>query len=447
MGGGNALANYSTSPQAAITGARLVARQAILLAQHRNANPRSLSGSNRPPSTEYLLKALLISPEAPYPAIGGGALRTASMLEFLARRYELDVIVFGQPEHSDPARDFPQGLVRRVLTIPLRLHYRNIAAKLWRNAGRLIRDVPPLVDRFQGYETEVLKAMEGQQYEVAVFEHLWCAPLLPVVQPHAKRTCLNLHNIESNLFQTYAKSDPWPVSMAHRRWSNTCRKLEAQLLPRFDSLLTCSESDAEQIRQYSANVHVFQNSIPLTPLPIVAKKYDLVFSGNLEYPPNKTAVAWFHREVWPLLVAARPDITWQIVGLHPDAVRSIVAADHRITLTGPVERAVPAIAAARVAIVPLLSGSGTRIKILEAWAAGLPVVSTSLGAQGLTYSPGRELFLEDTPIKFATAISSLLDNSALSNQVGFAGRSLYEREYTWNAAWSQLDGYNLFLPT
>ena len=235
--------------------------------------------------------------------------------------------------------------------------------------------------------------------------------------------------------------------MAHRRWSNTCRKLEAQLLPRFDSLLTCSESDAEQIRQYSANVHVFQNSIPLTPLPIVAKKYDLVFSGNLEYPPNKTAVTWFHREVWPLLVAARPDITWQIVGLHPDAVRSIVAADHRITLTGPVERAVPAIAAARVAIVPLLSGSGTRIKILEAWAAGLPVVSTSLGAQGLTYSRGRELFLEDTPIKFATAISSLLDNSALSNQVGFAGRSLYEREYTWNAAWSQLDGYNLFLPT
>ena len=392
------------------------------------------------------MKALLISPEAPYPAIGGGALRTASMLEFLARRYELDVIVFGQPEHSDPARDFPQGLVRRVLTIPLRIHYRNVAAKLWRNAGRLIRDVPPLVDRFQGYETEVLKSMEGQQYEVAVFEHLWCAPLLPVVQPHAKRTCLNLHNIESNLFATYAKADSWPVSMAHRRWSNTCRKLEAQLLPRFDSLLACSESDANEIRQYSANVQVFTNSIPLTPLPEVNKECDLIFSGNLEYPPNKTAVAWFHREVWPLLIAARPDITWRIVGLHPEAVRSIVAPDKRITLTGPVEKAVPAIAAGRIAIVPLLSGSGTRIKILEAWAAGLPVVSTSLGAQGLTFSQGKELFLEDTPVNFALAIGKLLDNPALCKQAGFAGRCLYEGEYTWEAAWSQLESTNLFPP-
>ena len=390
------------------------------------------------------MKALLISPEAPYPAIGGGALRTASMIEFLARRYELDVIVFGQPEHSDPARDFPQGLVRRVLTIPLRHHQRNLLAKAWRNGTRLLRGVPPLVDRFQGYERGVLEAIAGQQYEMAMFEHLWCAPLLPVIQPHTKQTCLNLHNIESTLFDTYSKSDPWPVSMAHERWAEACRALEAQLLPQFDCLLTCSVSDAENIGQYSSNIHVFPNSIPSTPLPQVAKQADLVFSGNLEYPPNKTAVGWFYREVWPLLSATHPSVTWRIVGLHPDAVRGVVAGDKRIVLTGPVEKAVPAIAASRIAIVPLLTGSGTRIKILEAWAAGLPVVSTNLGAQGLDYEEGKEILIADTPINFAETLRKLLDNPDLCLQLGAAGRCLYEREYTWDAAWKRLEAAHLF---
>jgi polysaccharide biosynthesis protein PslH len=390
------------------------------------------------------VKALLISPEAPYPAIGGGALRTASLIEFLARRYELDVIVFGQPENSDPARSFPQGLVRRVLTIPLRHHRRNLLAKLLRNAARLMRDIPPLVDRFQGYEPEVLKAIEGQQYEIAVFEHLWSAPLLPTIQPFAKRTYLDLHNIESALFDTYAESDRWPISMAHSRWANASRLLEAKLLPQFNALLTCSNSDAENIRQYCSNIHVFPNSIPSTPLPEMVKQADLVFSGNLEYPPNKTAVVWFHREVWPQLSATNPSVTWRIVGLHPEAVRGVVGADPRIIVTGSVEKAVPAIAASHIAIVPLLSGSGTRIKILEAWAAGLPVVSTTLGAQGLDCIPEKEILIADTPANFAATLRNLLDNKELCLRLGSAGRYLYEREYTWEAAWKKLEVDNPF---
>ena len=166
------------------------------------------------------MRALMISPEAPYPTIGGGALRTASLLEFLARRYELDVIVFAQPENPHPAVHFPAGLVKCAHTIQLVPHRRDLASKIIRNAARLIRGIPPLVDRFQGYEDQIVKAIGATKYDVVVFEHLWIAPLLNVVQPHARRTCLNLHNIESNLFESYARSDRWPVSMAHRRWAS-----------------------------------------------------------------------------------------------------------------------------------------------------------------------------------------------------------------------------------
>ena len=185
------------------------------------------------------MRALLVSPEAPYPAIGGGALRTASLIEYLGSRYELDVIVFGQPEHPDPAGDFPAGLVRRITTIPLRHHSRSLGAKLWRNGLRFLRGVPPLVDRFSGYEAEIEKALEGQKYDLAVLEHAWIAPLLGAVKRHARKTVLNLHNIESNLFETYAASDRWPTSVAHRRWAVGCKQIEDEFLGQFDSVLTC----------------------------------------------------------------------------------------------------------------------------------------------------------------------------------------------------------------
>ena len=385
------------------------------------------------------MRALLVSPEAPYPAIGGGALRTASLVEYLAHRYDLDVIVFGQPEHSDPARDFPAGLVRRIATIPLRHHSRSLIAKLWRNGLRFVRGAPPLVDRFSGYESEILSALEGQHYDLVVLEHLWIAPLLPLVRAHSRRTVLNLHNIESTLFRTYADSDRWPASVAHARWSDSCKQIEMELLPQFDSVLCCSENDAATVRPISKQVYVYPNAVPLVPLPDVAKQASLVFSGNLEYPPNKSAVAWFTQEIWPLLKRAKPEITWRIVGLHPDAVRSIVAGDSQIELVGKVERAVPSIAASSIAIVPLVSGSGTRIKILEAWAAGVPVISTSLGAQGLLGRAGEHLLIADTAQQFKDAVVKLLDNPMLAAQLGQAGRVLYELEYTWPSAWKKLD--------
>ena len=390
------------------------------------------------------MRALMISPEAPYPAIGGGALRTASLLEFLARRYELDVIVFAQPENPNPASHFPKGLVKQVHTIPLIHHRRDMASKLLRNALRLIRNVPPLVDRFQGYKEQIVRAIGGTQYEMAVFEHLWSAPLWHAVKPQSKRTCLNLHNIESNLFESYARSDRWPISTAHRRWAAACRAIESDLLPRFDLLLTCSEQDANAIAKFSKQTFVYPNSIPFVPLPSTAKTVDLVFSGNMEYPPNKVAVAWFVKEIWPIVLAARPRTTWRIVGLHPDSIQSLVAGDSRVEVTGPVEHAVENLASARLAIVPLVSGSGTRIKILEAWAAGLPVISTSLGAEGLDCSPPKQIILEDTAVNFAQSILKLLHDSSSMSELGKAGRCLYEREYTWQAAWDKLESAKLF---
>jgi len=165
----------------------------------------------------------------------------------------------------------------------------------------------------------------------------------------------------------------------------------------------------------------------------------IVFSGNMEYHPNRTAVHFFRREIWPRLRERWPKLVWRLVGKNPAAISRIVAGDPSIEVVGPVADAVCELARSRVAVVPLLTGSGTRLKILEAWAAGLPVVSTTLGAEGLPVRNGETVLIADDPGSFAAEVTRLLACSELRQKVGSAGRLLLEKEFTWETAWKKLD--------
>jgi glycosyltransferase involved in cell wall biosynthesis len=143
--------------------------------------------------------------------------------------------------------------------------------------------------------------------------------------------------------------------------------------------------------------------------------------------------------VWPALQSRWPELKWKILGKNPERFRELAAKDPSIEITGFVEDAVTVIAQSQVAIVPLLAGSGTRVKILEAWAARTPVVSTSLGAEGLEYRDREHLVLADDAESFTTAVSELLALPDDRARIGAAGRRLYEERYTWQAAWNALD--------
>jgi glycosyltransferase involved in cell wall biosynthesis len=159
----------------------------------------------------------------------------------------------------------------------------------------------------------------------------------------------------------------------------------------------------------------------------------------MEYHPNSSAVRFFRFEVWPRLRERWPGLVWRLVGKNPAAVEAYTSGDPRIEVLGEVEDAVKELARARVAVVPLLAGSGTRLKILEAWSAALPVVSTTLGAEGIGAHSEKHLLLADGAGEFADAVSRLLACPDLRKEVGDAGRSLLEKEFTWENAWKKLD--------
>jgi glycosyltransferase involved in cell wall biosynthesis len=384
--------------------------------------------------------ALVLSPEAPYPLTGGGSIRTASILEYLGPRYALDVIVFREPVAPDPRCAFPPGLARTVRAIDLPRHSKAPAARAARNLTRLAFGRPPLNDRFQGFVSEVARCLEGQRYDVALIEHFWCAPYVEQVARHAPRVILDLHNVESALYRSLADSAPWPKSAALGRFARAARRMEARWIPRFSAVLAASGEDAGRVRRIApqATVHVFPNALPPGAEPQVSEENVVVFSGNLEYDPNISAVRFFRSQVWPLLRERWPELRWRLVGRNPYAVAKYVRGDERIELTGPVADAIAELAKARVVVVPLLAGSGTRVKILEAWAAGRAVVSTTVGAEGLPVRDSEHLLLRDTAESFAAAVSALLAAPEERLRLGAAGRRLWEREFTWPRAWEAL---------
>lgn len=387
-------------------------------------------------------RVLMLSPEPPYPAAGGGALRTASLVEYLGRRCDLDLALFQVAGEADPRPEIPAGLVRESFLLPLRALSRRQAARVARNAARLARGVPPLVDRFSGQEAGLDACLGAKRYEIGLIEHFWCAPYLSVLARRCRRMILDLHNIESVWHERMARSTAWPLSWGHRVFARRCRRMEGQLLNRFDGVLVTSAAD-QRLLPAGIQSAIYPNAIPFTAVPKRGKQAALIFSGNLEYEPNRQALRFFHSRVWPLVQRRWPELEWRILGKNPNAAPRKIRDDPRVFVLGPVSNAIEEIAKAQAAIVPVLSGSGTRVKILEAWAAGVPVVSTKLGAEGLGAAAGVELLLADRPEDFAASITKVLEDPALARGIGSAGRSLYERKFTWDAAWEVLDKMDL----
>jgi glycosyltransferase involved in cell wall biosynthesis len=386
-------------------------------------------------------RALFLSPQAPYPAIGGGPLRSASLLEYLARNFSVHAIVFREPGDPDPALAIPAGRVDKLDVVELPYHSKQPFARALRNLSRIVRNRPPLVDRFSGFEDAIAARIAGRRYDVAIIEHFWCAPYVAQLRQCSKLVVLDLHNVESVWHQSLAASESHARAFALRRFATASVALERKLLQRFDRLLVTSQRDLWHVRSIvsDSNITVYPNALPYVEAPLREEKHEIVFSGNLEYAPNISAVRFFRERVWPALRSRWPNLRWKIIGRNQEAMCGVVGDDARITLTGFVENAITSLAQSQVAIVPLLAGSGTRVKILEAWAAGTAVVSTTLGAEGLECRDGENIILADAPDNFAEAVSRLLESPENRARIGTAGRLLFEQKYTWSAAWRELD--------
>ncbi len=258
----------------------------------------------------------------------------------------------------------------------------------------------------------------------------YLAPFLDaVLHGDPRPTCvLDLDDVESSVRRQLADVDE----------ADRYERLEGYYLPRFDEVLTCSAADASDIAQrYGVRTYVVPNAIrlpPATSTPAGDPQIALLFVANFSFQPNAVAARWLCHQVLPHL----PSATLALVGRDPPPQVLALAESGRVLVTGTVPDVQPFYESSRVAVVPLLTGGGTSIKLLEAFAHRKPVVATSVGARGFPVQHGEHLLVADDARGFAAACRSLLGDPAFASRLGNAGHDLVRRSFTVDVVSSRL---------
>lgn len=287
-----------------------------------------------------------------------------------------------------------------------------------------------------------------QRFDSVQIETVQLASYVPIVQCARPRPAIvsDWHNIESELMWRYSDRASGLRRLVARRTARLLERAEQQLLGDCDVCTVASERERDAaLRMRHTEIHVVPNGVDCAYYVAagVPKNADgqapLVFVGSMDYHANIDAVLWFMREVWPELSRVYPTVTLTIVGRAP--VPSIQAlASSRIRVTGTVDDVRPYYEHAIASIAPLRVGSGTRLKILESMAAGVPVISTRMGAEGLDVTSGKNILLADTPGEFIGAITRLQSDAALAKSLAAEARTLVLHKYDWAALGAELYG-------
>jgi glycosyltransferase involved in cell wall biosynthesis len=187
----------------------------------------------------------------------------------------------------------------------------------------------------------------------------------------------------------------------------------------------------------NAAIRVVPNGVDTGAIPFKVRSTGasvpiVLFIGTISYQPNQDGIHWFHTMVWPGLKARFPGIKWFIVGRFPTSdVLALAEADHAIEVHADVSSTQPFLDMADVAICPLMAGSGTRLKILEAFSAGVPMVSTKLGAEGIAAKHAESIYLADSPKEFESAIAELIEFPDKADSIRKVARHIVETKYEW----------------
>ncbi|HUJ24716.1 MAG TPA: glycosyltransferase family 4 protein [Myxococcales bacterium] len=350
------------------------------------------------------------------PANTGGALRALQVLRALDAQFDVTTLAWGTGGQD----------LERLLrgTVHLTPRPGRVDA-LFAEAVGLMLGCPAGYPRYGWFPSKLQRLLEAKKFDAIHFDHPHTAlsfPLIQRLQPEA-RLVLDAHNVEAEIVERVAESAPAWQRRALRWQARRIRELERDLARRMDLVLTCSERDAEAFRAMGARrVRVVPNAVPPLAPPIVAQRRNVVFVGSLDWRPNAEAAVILARDIWPRCRALLPGARLAIVGRNPPAqVNALAGPD--VIIAGNVPDVTPWLDGAFATAVPLRAGSGTRIKILEAWAAGVPVVASPVAAEGLPYTDGRDILIAGEPSDFARALVRLWRDRQLAEELAAAGRA------------------------
>ena len=405
------------------------------------------------------MKILWLNANLLLPLDKGGKLRTWHVMRHLASRHDITYLSFADASETPADRTGMREVCARLETIP-----RTDAAKgtlrFYAGAARYLLDpVPYGVAKYRSpaFAERLRALLHADSFDVVV-----CDFLVPIVNMPERLPCpgiLFTHNVESEIWRRHAEHAANPAArlLLARQWHRMLR-FEGEALRRFDLVLAVSEADKRTLeRLYPSSlrepVRVVRTGVdtgyfaPAPPAPFLqaqatARPADphLVFTGSMDWLPNEDGMIYFADDILPRIRAAIPGATLSIVGRAPTPAVQRLAERTGIQVTGRVDDVRPHVAAGTVYVVPLRIGGGTRLKIFEAMSMGKAVVSTSVGAEGLPVTNGRDIVLADDPQSFADAVVHLIRDRGARAGVEAAARRLVVDRYDWSVVAHDFEG-------
>jgi glycosyltransferase involved in cell wall biosynthesis len=300
------------------------------------------------------------------------------------------------------------------------------------------------------YRSDAFRERVASLLATGTFDAVVCDFLVPIVNlPAFARSAagkpasiLFTHNVEAEIWRRHAENarNPFSRLLLTQQWQRMLR-FERDALARFDLVLAVSEADGRTFERLYPGalrqpVHVVQTGVEtdyFRPSPEGAVRTHMVFTGSMDWLPNEDGMTYFCREILPRIRQSEPDATLSIVGRAPTPAVRKLAEIPGVEVTGRVDDVRPHIARGAVYVVPLRIGGGTRLKIFEAMSMGKAVVSTTVGAEGLPVTSGRDIEIADEPSRFAQAVVRVMRDGAARRAMEIAARGLVVEKYDWSA--------------
>jgi len=379
------------------------------------------------------LKVVVIDEAVPLPANTGKRIRTFNLLRGMAKRHDVTFLAFGDEDEAEGLRS--SGIRCKVVS---RFHNAMGMSLLARISASLLTPYPYSVVKH--HHREFQEALDAELSHGCDLVHVEWTPYARYATKDAK-VVIGSHNIETDIWRR--RADVASSVIAKRFFRGQAVRMhnfERGAFHRADIVTVVSESDESQARALGAkHTKVVPNAVnpgefAFSRQPVPAK---FIFLGSLDWYPNEDAVKFLLRDILPRV---KLPYTLDVVGRNPsEQLRRALAANRSVQLHADVADVRPYLRAASAMLVPLRIGGGSRIKILESLASALPVISTTVGAEGLDLQDGKEILLRDDVERFVAAMEEVIQHPQMLNALGAAGRERVIAEYTWDRSVEKLD--------
>jgi glycosyltransferase involved in cell wall biosynthesis len=390
------------------------------------------------------MKILYLTQLFPFPPVCGGTIRSHNIIKHLGRHHDLTMVSFVRRHPTAEQMDEARSVCREVLFVPI---HRSNVANLKCAASSLLCRSPFIVTRDS---VETMRRLVDDLVRTGRFDLIYVDHLQMAQYVVGKRCCpkvLDEHNVEWRIIERVAKTDRYSAKgvFAELEWRKL-QKWELQACEDFDMVLTVTYHDRQTLCRENPklkSVRCLPIGVDFDCFPRIELRpdaRDIVSIGTMSWPPNIDAVLHFARSIYPDIRRQSAGVRFVIAGSNPPAsIEALAKRDDSVEVTGFVKDIADVASRAAAFVVPLRSGSGMRVKILNAMAMGLPVVTTSVGCEGIGAEHKRHLLIADGTRDFADAVVRLLSDFDLRKHLGEAGRQFAVQNYGWDSIYARLD--------